>query len=236
MRILGPMLQPWLRGHGVYINNLSSSWKNTAVKTPGFSGHWFSFLLPMAQEAVFHELPSSKCFVCTALVCALKGLTAIPSPHLSTALDKLTTELILETGNSFWTCLVKWYKTRVRNSYYTPYYIAYDWYLFCLFSLFSNVCFWSLVLFVACLKPLGFSDQRSYKLCLAGSYDASYAMGAIESARMDYGLSTVDGDGTVPLLSLGYMCKGAWREFQEMNPGLGLPWGLMDFCSHTFIH
>ena len=46
-------------------------------------------------------------------------------------------------------------------------------------------------------------------------------MGAIESARMDYGLSTVDGDGTVPLLSLGYMCKGAWREFQEMNPGVG---------------
>ena len=63
------------------------------------------------------------------------------------------------SGN--WEFIEKWedvwwndIKLEVRNSYYTPY-IDYDWYLFCLFSWFSNVCFWSLVLFVACLKTLG---------------------------------------------------------------------------------
>ncbi|CAJ1370765.1 unnamed protein product [Effrenium voratum] len=63
-------------------------------------------------------------------------------------------------------------------------------------------------------ETFGRIDYTSHSV----SDDASYALGAIESARMDYGLSTVDGDGTVPLLSLGYMCKGAWRDFPELNP------------------
>ena len=83
------------------------------------------------------------------------------------------------------------------------------------------------------------SEKQAIGILASGSYDASYAMGAIESARMDYGLSTVDGDGTVPLLSLGYMCKGAWREFQEMNPGVGntafVPYVLMEFVSQTSL-
>eukprot|EP00930_Biecheleria_cincta_P098887 TRINITY_DN90541_c0_g1_i1.p1 TRINITY_DN90541_c0_g1~~TRINITY_DN90541_c0_g1_i1.p1 ORF type:complete len:657 (-),score=63.95 TRINITY_DN90541_c0_g1_i1:15-1985(-) len=32
------------------------------------------------------------------------------------------------------------------------------------------------------------------------------------------GVSRTDGDGTVPLLSLGYMCSNGWRDFPELNP------------------
>ena len=86
---------------------------------------------------------------------------------------------------------------------------------------------------IYCMYGVGLRTERAYSYtepelgdemgridykAHSGSDDASYAMGAVESARMDYGLSTVDGDGTVPLLSLGYLCKGAWREASELNP------------------
>lgn len=32
------------------------------------------------------------------------------------------------------------------------------------------------------------------------------------------GVSRTDGDGTVPLLSLGYMCSNGWRDFPDLNP------------------
>lgn len=32
------------------------------------------------------------------------------------------------------------------------------------------------------------------------------------------GVSFTNGDGTVPLLSLGYMCGHGWREFSSLNP------------------
>eukprot|EP00931_Biecheleriopsis_adriatica_P064573 TRINITY_DN39334_c0_g1_i1.p1 TRINITY_DN39334_c0_g1~~TRINITY_DN39334_c0_g1_i1.p1 ORF type:complete len:645 (+),score=98.69 TRINITY_DN39334_c0_g1_i1:37-1971(+) len=32
------------------------------------------------------------------------------------------------------------------------------------------------------------------------------------------GVSHTDGDGTVPLVSLGYMCSNGWRDFSELNP------------------
>jgi len=32
------------------------------------------------------------------------------------------------------------------------------------------------------------------------------------------GVSHTDGDGTVPLTSLGYMCSNGWRDFPELNP------------------
>ena len=86
---------------------------------------------------------------------------------------------------------------------------------------------------IYCMYGVGLRTERAYSYtdpelgdemgridykAHSGSDDA-YAMGAVESARMDYGLSTVDGDGTVPLLSLGYLCKGLWREASESNPG-----------------
>eukprot|EP00929_Paragymnodinium_shiwhaense_P101257 TRINITY_DN6420_c0_g2_i1.p1 TRINITY_DN6420_c0_g2~~TRINITY_DN6420_c0_g2_i1.p1 ORF type:complete len:646 (-),score=106.83 TRINITY_DN6420_c0_g2_i1:68-2005(-) len=33
-----------------------------------------------------------------------------------------------------------------------------------------------------------------------------------------YGASFTDGDGTVPLVSLGYMCSNGWRDFETLNP------------------
>lgn len=35
--------------------------------------------------------------------------------------------------------------------------------------------------------------------------------------RIDYGVRTSDGDGTVPLLSTGVLCQKHWRE-KELNP------------------
>eukprot|EP00971_Amphidinium_carterae_P239443 4753368-Amphidinium_carterae.1 len=33
------------------------------------------------------------------------------------------------------------------------------------------------------------------------------------------GVAKTDGDGTVPLASLGYMCAHGWRDFPDLNPG-----------------
>eukprot|EP00198_Chlamydomonas_reinhardtii_P010411 XP_001699748.1 lecithin:cholesterol acyltransferase [Chlamydomonas reinhardtii] len=42
---------------------------------------------------------------------------------------------------------------------------------------------------------------------------------AEEAAEADVGVHISDGDGTVPLLSLGLMCRGGWREAGHLNPG-----------------
>ncbi|GFR45803.1 hypothetical protein Agub_g7259, partial [Astrephomene gubernaculifera] len=36
---------------------------------------------------------------------------------------------------------------------------------------------------------------------------------------LDVGVQLSDGDGTVPLLSLGLMCRGGWRPGSRLNPG-----------------
>ncbi|KAG2454537.1 hypothetical protein HYH02_000382 [Chlamydomonas schloesseri] len=38
-------------------------------------------------------------------------------------------------------------------------------------------------------------------------------------SALDVGVHLSDGDGTVPLLSLGLMCRGGWREKGRLNPG-----------------
>jgi phospholipid:diacylglycerol acyltransferase len=40
-----------------------------------------------------------------------------------------------------------------------------------------------------------------------------------ESENIMYGVKMVDGDGSVPLLSMGYPCVELWKEGSSMNPG-----------------
>jgi len=36
--------------------------------------------------------------------------------------------------------------------------------------------------------------------------------------KYTYGVAKTDGDSTVPIVSLGYMCTNGWRDFKEFNP------------------
>lgn len=84
-----------------------------------------------------------------------------------------------------------------------------------------------------CLYGVGVKSERAYRYTpddlssplLHIDYNhhmttsKSYNHGAFADANMDYGLVTVDGDGTVPLMSLGYMCRDGWSSLRGLNPG-----------------
>ncbi|KAJ3152961.1 hypothetical protein HDU86_005416 [Geranomyces michiganensis] len=97
---------------------------------------------------------------------------------------------------------------------------------------------------IVCLYGTGLPAERKYFYKLDGERASSAAAAAsqaaaghdggaatpgpnelfIDSARQDpenfvhNGVQMTDGDGTVPLLSLGYMCRGGWKT-QRYNPG-----------------
>mmetsp|Transcript_101761 Transcript_101761/g.328373 ORF Transcript_101761/g.328373 Transcript_101761/m.328373 type:complete len:360 (-) Transcript_101761:68-1147(-) len=91
---------------------------------------------------------------------------------------------------------------------------------------------------IFCLYGMGIPTERAYRYTLAedgagaddgvGMINYSYHTGddnATEQAAPDAveyasGVASSDGDGTVPLLSLGYMCSGAWRDegLRAFNP------------------
>lgn len=85
---------------------------------------------------------------------------------------------------------------------------------------------------IFCLYGVGLPTERAYWYNEAepnsstfkldyNSHDKKteyYAHGAFTHSKQEYGLSTTDGDGTVPLVSLGYMCRDGWRKDGGLNP------------------
>jgi phospholipid:diacylglycerol acyltransferase len=61
--------------------------------------------------------------------------------------------------------------------------------------------------------------QIDYSQSHGGSSPSYYAEGAYSQRPVEYGRVVGDGDGTVPLVSLGYMCQSGWRHLRALNPG-----------------
>lgn len=85
---------------------------------------------------------------------------------------------------------------------------------------------------IYCLYGVGIDTERAFYYrkntemdegqshCPASPVDLPFVMDAsVEDAdqNIDYGVKMVDGDGSVPLLSLGYMCVDGWKK-KHMNP------------------
>lgn len=81
---------------------------------------------------------------------------------------------------------------------------------------------------VYCLYGVGIQTERAYWYHRNEAHAAAIESGLEDFGHIDYthydnsyqaGVATTDGDGTVPLLSLGYMCTGGWRDLPAFNPG-----------------
>jgi len=67
-----------------------------------------------------------------------------------------------------------------------------------------------------------FEDCKSNETsCTSQPIDLPFLMdGSVENQEQNisYGVKVVDGDGSVPLISLGYMCVDGWRKKGNLNP------------------
>jgi len=62
---------------------------------------------------------------------------------------------------------------------------------------------------VYCLYGVGIATERKYTY--AGAPGDHSELGTIDRSGEDGGVGTGDGDGTVPMESLGFPCAGLWR-------------------------
>ncbi|KAH8090034.1 O-acyltransferase [Aureococcus anophagefferens] len=65
---------------------------------------------------------------------------------------------------------------------------------------------------VYCLYGTGIDTERRYHYARRGLGRHAADLGTIDYERADSGVESGDGDGTVPLASLGYPCYGLWRD------------------------
>ncbi len=66
---------------------------------------------------------------------------------------------------------------------------------------------------VFCLYGVGKSTERAYHYVKRDNADRSYAIDvSVTSQGVDKGVALTDGDGSIPLMSLGYVCAEAWRD------------------------
>lgn len=65
---------------------------------------------------------------------------------------------------------------------------------------------------VYCLYGTGIDTERRYHYARRGPGRHAADLGTIDYERADSGVESGDGDGTVPLASLGYPCYGLWRD------------------------
>ncbi|KAH3759738.1 phospholipid:diacylglycerol acyltransferase [Pelomyxa schiedti] len=74
---------------------------------------------------------------------------------------------------------------------------------------------------VYCLYGVGKSTERAYHYNHDGSAQGEVINYEVfnSTARVFSGVQDVDGDGTIPLISLGYMCVKGWPDNDVLNPG-----------------
>lgn len=66
---------------------------------------------------------------------------------------------------------------------------------------------------VFCLYGVGKSTERAYHYVKRDNADRPYAIDvSVTSQGVDKGVALTDGDGSIPLMSLGYVCAEAWRD------------------------
>ncbi|KAH3744198.1 Lecithin:cholesterol/phospholipid:diacylglycerol acyltransferase [Pelomyxa schiedti] len=74
---------------------------------------------------------------------------------------------------------------------------------------------------IYCLYGVGKGTERAYHYTPGrGTERTSLNLGVnLPKADISAGVQSTDGDGTVPLISLGYMCVEAWPNNPKLNPG-----------------
>ena len=74
---------------------------------------------------------------------------------------------------------------------------------------------------IFCVYGVGKSTERAYHYVhRPDSADRPFALDVSRhGGGVERGVTSVDGDGSIPLVSLGYMCASGWRRDASLNPG-----------------
>ena len=73
---------------------------------------------------------------------------------------------------------------------------------------------------IYCLYGVGKPTERAYHYVhRPGQSDRPFALDvSVHGGGVERGVTSVDGDGSIPLVSLGYMCASGWRDEPRLNP------------------